>query len=284
MMKRALFFLKVSRPGLWFQTLWLYLLPTAGSDVLQSQAFWLGIIYMSFPLNFLIYGWNDMVDRKVDATNPRKDSFFFGARGSKEQLASLPWPMALAQLPFILVAFLLAGWQALLLILAMIGVNALYNLPEHGLRAKPPWELLNVLGMLLLIPFSSLLNQVPNISTAAYVYLGLFCIQAHLIGEIMDIEPDIKGGRTTTAILLGAPKTKILVMIIILAEALLLTFAFKEYLLASFLFACVPWLIFDLLVLGKKPYSRLQFSIMGAGLNLSGYASMIYVWLTGGLQ
>jgi len=92
---RLLFFLKVSRPGLWFQTLWIYLLPTSATSAWLSPPFWLGLVYVTFPLNFLMYGWNDIVDRETDRYNPRKDSFVWGARGSRPELESLPLPMAL---------------------------------------------------------------------------------------------------------------------------------------------------------------------------------------------
>ena len=49
-MSRALFLLKVSRPGLWFQTLWLYTLPTSQRDVFHSPIFWLGLLFVTFPL------------------------------------------------------------------------------------------------------------------------------------------------------------------------------------------------------------------------------------------
>ena len=107
-MRRAIFWLKVSRPGLWFQTLWLYTLPTSGLPIFHSPVFWLGLVYVTFPLNFLVYGWNDIVDFENDQQNPRKDSFLFGARGSREDLARLPVVIALVQLPF----FIAFNWLA----------------------------------------------------------------------------------------------------------------------------------------------------------------------------
>ena len=84
------FCLKVSRPGLWFPTIWLYLLPTVGHNSWIHIPFWLGLMYVTFPLNFLVYGWNDMVDENIDQFNPRKDSYLFGAKGKIEELRSLP--------------------------------------------------------------------------------------------------------------------------------------------------------------------------------------------------
>ena len=59
------FLLKASRPGLWFPTLWLYLLPLGGRLLPHAPLFWLGLLYASCPLNLLIYGWNDVVDREI---------------------------------------------------------------------------------------------------------------------------------------------------------------------------------------------------------------------------
>ncbi|MEM8907345.1 MAG: hypothetical protein AAGD05_05815, partial [Bacteroidota bacterium] len=81
MLQQGLFWLKVSRPGLWFATLWLYFLPTSQMSLLHSWPFWLGLVYVTFPLNLLVYGWNDIVDQPIDAFNPRKDSYWFGAKG-----------------------------------------------------------------------------------------------------------------------------------------------------------------------------------------------------------
>ena len=55
MLSQLLFYLKVSRPGLWFATIWLYMLPTSGNEaILSSNPFWVGLAYVCFPLNFLV--------------------------------------------------------------------------------------------------------------------------------------------------------------------------------------------------------------------------------------
>jgi 4-hydroxybenzoate polyprenyltransferase len=63
------FQLKASRPGLWFPTIWLYMLPLAGQP-LTGVAFWVGLLWCSFPLNHMVYGWNDCVDAETDRQNP----------------------------------------------------------------------------------------------------------------------------------------------------------------------------------------------------------------------
>jgi len=283
-MTQWLFFLKASRPGLWFQTVWLYLLPAAGTDALDTIVFWVGLAYCAFPLNFLIYGWNDMVDTATDALNPRKDSFLWGARGTPEQLQRLPLPMALAQAPFWLYFIWRDGWWTTLLLVGIALANALYNLPQRGWRGRPPLELVNALAMLLILPLSAALNGTPPLSPFAYVYLAVFCLQAHLIGEVMDLEPDRASGRATTALLLGRRPAKLVIMGLVIAAGTLLWAVFHQVLLACFLYLAALWLVYDLAALDRKPYSRGQFTLMGIALNLSGYGSIAWLWLQGGLR
>src|SRR2546422_9377033 len=87
------FLVKAARPGFWLTSIWFYLVPVGGRQVLDQAEFWLGLVYVSFPLGLLIYGWNDVVDFDVDRFNPRKGTYLFGARGTPERLARLPWRM-----------------------------------------------------------------------------------------------------------------------------------------------------------------------------------------------
>jgi 4-hydroxybenzoate polyprenyltransferase len=278
------FLLQVSRPGLWFQTIWLYLIPTSQRpELLWSWRFWLGLVFVTYPLSLMVYGWNDVVDAPIDRLNPRKDSWFFGARGSLEQLRRLPpWIVAVVA-PFV-VAFLLLELRAGLAVAGMVVVNALYNLPRHGLRGMPPFELVNQLGYLLVLLFSITLNGVPLLPSATVAYLALFCTHAHLIGEIMDIEPDRASGRRTTATVLGARATKLLVVALVGFESAFLIWRFDELLLGLFLAAGVLWLLIDLVVFDPaRGYSRAQYRLLGWGLNLSGFGSVVWLWMRGSL-
>jgi len=83
--------LKISRPGLWFPTIWIYLVPFSFQDAFwEEPVFWLGFLFVTFPLNYLVYGLNDYNDYKADAVNERKGNFLFGAKSTQLQLASLP--------------------------------------------------------------------------------------------------------------------------------------------------------------------------------------------------
>ncbi len=282
MLNTFLFWLKVSRPGLWFATIWLYILPTSQMDILHSWPFWFGFFYICFPLNFLVYGWNDVVDRKIDALNPRKDSFLFGARGSEEQLSQLWKPMLIVQVLTYPILIWWGGWRMLLLLAGLVLVNALYNWPERGLRTRPPWELLCQFGYILIIPLSIWLNHTPALPWPTYAYLLLFAIQSHLMGEVMDIEPDRKSGRVTTATQLGVQKTKLLIIAIVTAEVLILFTVFQEYLFGGMLAFGLLWLLIDLLLIFKtKTYTLRQMQLFGLMSNIVALLSMAYVWYSG---
>lgn len=279
-----LFLLKVSRPGLWFQTLWLYLLPTAGRpDLLRTAPFWIGMAYVLFPLNFLVYGWNDLVDADIDRLNPRKDSFLFGARGTPAQLRRLP-PLLVGCQLFCLALLTAIDWRLGAVLLAITIINGLYNLPgQAGLRGRPPLELINQLGYLLILPLGAWLNRVALPPMAAFGYLVLFCTHSHLVGEIMDIGPDRASGRSTSAVWLGARATKAVVIALVVIEGGLLCTRFRDYVLGGFLLLGSLWLVFDLSWNQNRAYTRFEFHLFGLGLNAAGFASMAWVWETGTL-
>src|ERR1700745_2505119 len=117
----ARFLIQVSRPGLWSTTALFYLLPLGRADSLHSGRLWLGLIFILFPLGLLLYGVNDLADAEADQLNPRQGTYLFGSRAAREQLASLKWHIAVAQLPFFVAFYWLVGprilwWYAILLL------------------------------------------------------------------------------------------------------------------------------------------------------------------------
>jgi len=283
LINKLLFWLKVSRPGLWFATVWLYMLPTGQMDqVWTSIPFWIGLFYVTFPLNFLVYGWNDMVDVETDKINPRKDSFWFGAKGTEEQLVELWKPILIVQLLIGPVLLYFVGWPMLWLLLTFVVINGLYNLPKNGLRSRPPLELFCQVGYVMTALFSVYINDTQQLPWQTYLYLLLFAWQSHLIGEVMDIEPDRKAGRRTTATILGMKKAKLFIIAIVAVEVMLLFFVFKTYIFGSMLLGGLVWLLLDLFFIYKtQKYSLEQMKLFGMLSNVVAMVSMSYVWYTG---
>ena len=279
--REALFLVKVARPGFWTTSLWFYLLPLGQRHVFGQWTFWLGLFYVMFPLGLLIYGWNDLVDAETDRLNPRKGTFLFGARPNEAQLAALPWWMAAVELSFAAAFVCLLGPKALAWVAAMVFATMIYNWPPPGLKGRPPFELLNQAGYLLVFVLSSWLNGVPQLPWQTFLFGTLFAMHAHLFGQIMDVEPDRLSGRRTTAVLIGTVPAKVLISTLLLAEGVLVYLGFHDWLIAAFLAASAGWFTLDALLLWRaRTYRPVEMRCFLLGWNAVAVVSMGWVWST----
>lgn len=277
--------LKISRPGLWFATVWIYLVPLSFDDKFWEQpTFWVGFFFVTFPLNYLVYGLNDFNDVASDQVNERKGNFLFGAKASKENLRKVPIRITLAVLPFIVYFTIEVGQYMFLLLFVMIVVNIMYNFPPIKIKERPPFEILIQVGYVLISVFSVLLNDVEMIPWQTLLYLSLFAFQAHIAGEIMDIEPDILSRKKTTATLIGRKKTKYLMIGLLAVEVYILSSWFNDYILAGILAIFAFWMILDVTIFFKgDPYSQPQMKLFGFGMNVVAIFTMIWVIYSGNL-
>jgi 4-hydroxybenzoate polyprenyltransferase len=280
------FLLKVARPGFWLTQLWFFLLPLAQTPVLASPRFWLGVVYITFGLGFILYGWNDLVDAETDRLNPRKDSFLFGARGTSAQLRRLPWQIALVQLPFVVAFIWMDGLRMLGWFAALVGATALYNhFPPSGLKGRPPFEVLNQAGYLLVFVLSSWLNQVPLLPRPTFVFGALFAMHSHLFGEIMDVAPDRAAGRRTTATIIGVRATKFLIAAFLLCESALVWAYFENgYVTGGLLVAALVFVTDAAVLWRERPYSPAYMRAAFVAWNLAAAGTMLWLWHTAALS
>ena len=275
----AVFLLQASRPGLWLTAIAFYMLPLGQRAVFHSLAFWLGAVYVSFPMGLLLYGWNDIVDYEADRLNPRKGTFLFGARGTREQLRRLPLRIALVQLPFVVAITMLGGTKMLLCFTGMMAAAALYNWPRYGFKARPPLEILNQAGYLFVFLLSSWINDAPLLPWATLLFGALFAMHSHVFGEVMDLEPDRAAGRRTTATVIGRVPAKLLMTVLMLAEAGLVARFFGAKALAGFLLVSAAWFVVDATVLWRsRPYSNRQMRFFLLAWNAIAVISMPWLW------
>ncbi|MFD2822830.1 UbiA family prenyltransferase [Lacinutrix iliipiscaria] len=277
--------LKISRPGLWFPTIWIYLVPFSLSvNFWESTNFWIGLLFVTFPLNYLVYGLNDFNDMKSDTINKRKGNFLFGAKSSEKQLSSIPRKVLFIITPFIIYFTYVSGFKMLLLLLFMILVNVIYNFKPFRIKERPPFEICIQFGYVFTAFFSIQLNDLSMLPWQTILYLTLFAFQAHVAGEIMDIEPDLQSGKKTTATIIGRKKTKLLMLFLLILEIYVLSFWFQDYVLAGFLTLFSMWLILDVFIIFKeKPYTLHQMKLFGIAMNISAILSMFWVLYSGKL-
>lgn len=277
--------IQISRPGLWFPTVWIYLVPfTLADKFWEDIPFWVGLFFVTFPLNYLVYGLNDYNDIESDKVNNRKGNFLFGAKASRLYLNKVPKRIALVLLPFMVYFTIESGVYMLLLLLFMIGVNILYNFPPFRIKERPPFEIFIQVGYVTTALFSIILNDLAMIPWETILYLCLFAFQAHIAGEIMDIEPDSLAGKKTTATLIGRTNTKYIMILLLLVEVYILSVWFQDYVLAVFLAIFSIWMILDVFIFFKdKPYTLPQMKLFGLAMNFSAIGSMIWVLYSGKL-
>lgn len=152
--------LKISRPGLWFPTIWIYLVPFGNQENFwKLPLFWLGLFFVAFPLNYLVYGLNDYNDEEADAVNKRKGNFLFGAQASRKHLDGLLKKITTVVLPFILVFTYVSGLKMFLLLTFMVVVNILYNFKPFRIKERPPFEILIQMGYVTTAFFATELNN-----------------------------------------------------------------------------------------------------------------------------
>jgi 4-hydroxybenzoate polyprenyltransferase len=278
------FLLQVARPGLWSTTAMFYLMPLGHADIWRSAKLWLGLIFVLFPLSFLLYGVNDIVDAETDALNPRKGTFLFGARGAREQLAALKWQIAAVQIPFAAAFYFLIGprilgWYAVLLVAV-----GLYNAPGIAWKGRPPFDVLIQSSYLLVFVLSSWLNRVQQLPWQTFLFGAMFAMHSHVFGEVMDIEPDQRSGRRTTATIIGRVRAKFLIAAFMTTETILVWTYFRDWIIAGFLALGALWFLMDAKLLwNDRAYTPREMRLFLLGWNATALLGMFWNWTHGTL-
>ena len=269
---------KVSRPGFWPTHVWFYLLPFAQLDMFGSWAFWLGAVYVCFPMGLLTFGWNDIGDFATDSINPRKDSFLFGASPDSQMRTVLPWYIIAIQIPFLIAFISIAGWKMAGWFVAFIAANGCYN--TLGFKKMPWLDLLNQTGYLLVFVLASWLCSVDQLNAPAMVFSALFAMHSHLFGQIMDIDEDRSGGRRTTAVMIGVRNSKLLLVALLVVEAAIAFTFFRGTMVSWFMLAAACFFLVDALV-GPKRYPLFFVTAFFIAWNLIAIATMHIIWRYG---
>lgn len=213
---------KVSRPISWVNTAYpfaaTYLVLGGGIDPL----FILGTLFFLIPYNLLMYGVNDVYDYESDIRNPRKNSI----EGAAEAKSFHPTILRAAYgltLPFLLGLFLFTGWQADLILLAVMFFVVAYSL--KGLRFKEIPFLDSVTSSIHFVGPMLYAIALFGFDERAWPYaiaLFLWGVASHAFGAVQDVIPDRKGGLASIATVIGARATVWMSTLMYLAASLLM--------------------------------------------------------------
>ncbi len=235
---------------------------------------------MTFPLNFLVYGMNDLVDEDVDRSNPRKGNFIYGAKIDRTDRAGLPIAIVLSNIvPLFVIGILTHEWIYLgSWLLAAFGVNFIYNNKPFQFSRKFPYEVPTmVVGHLMIPLLSCRINQLPVPGAGSWVFNVLLLMRSHIWLEFADISCDKKEGKRTFAVVFGPKIAFRTVICLTVLESLVAYFLLQSPLLGLFsLFGVVVFSVStkDNKVKEEKVHVSISQSIVGAAL-------MMYIWKQG---
>ena len=268
-------------PGFWLTAGWFYLFPLGRSHLWQTPHFWFGLFFVMFPFGLFIYGWNDLMDAEVDRLNPRKGSFLFGPKATDEELRKLPWMIACVHLPLLCYLGLAIDSRFFWWYLILTAATAIYNYPRVGFKNWPVLDVLNQAGYLLVFTFSSWINHTPSLHWKTMAFGVMFAMHSHLLGQIMDLEPDRQAGRRSTAVCFGRMTTKYLIAAMMAAESLLVL-QLGDLVVAGFLALGALWFVADArLLFGHRPYPGFLMRLFLIGWNAAAVLSAPWVWMQG---
>jgi 4-hydroxybenzoate polyprenyltransferase len=208
--------IQVSRPGFYHISVALYLCGAASDPwaLLSCRAI-LGLLFVVFPLNLIVYGMNDLRDVDIDKYNARKGGIY-GAQASVEELQEC---LKIGVCSCLLCTPLLANdivwamtWSA-----AVIGVNWVYNFGPT-LSRVPILDMFPPLGYLLIIPFGSKVTFLPHLPLWTMAYLVGITLRTQLWFQRFDAEADIAVGKRTTASALGSQVAAVLLFVMLGCE------------------------------------------------------------------
>lgn len=211
MSRPALFWL-VSRPRFWLYLAGPYAVGFAAgastlSDLLGSS-FWAHLLYFLVPANLFLYGVNDLADADTDRLNPKKDSreHRLGA-GERGDLAIAVGVCAAAGVVLALAA---PSGAHRALMLAFLGLGALYSVPPARLKSRPFLD--SASNVLYAVP--GFLGYVQSAGAlppaAALLGAASWTAAMHLFSAVPDIAADHEAGIRTTAVALGARRSLLL--------------------------------------------------------------------------
>ncbi|WP_265112474.1 prenyltransferase [Halosolutus halophilus] len=199
---RLAYLLTLSRPRFWLYLAGPVLVGVAyaadGVGDLVSPATAVLFAYFLLPANVFLYGINDVYDREIDATNPKKEDREARYRGQRWVPAVVTGCAVLPILFLPLVQSTAWPWLAAFLVL-----GTAYSAPPARFKTTPLLD--SISNGLYVAPGAAAYAAVAGTQPPLLAIGGgwLWAMGMHTFSAIPDIEPDRATGIRTTATVLG---------------------------------------------------------------------------------
>ncbi len=203
-MSRLTFLIQVSRPVIWPVLPLVYVLGLNASQAAVSAAAIVQLLLLTFPMNLVGCGLNDIYDYESDRHSPRRRAVWGAIVQDDDR--PLIFRASLAMIPLIVLgACLTKNWDNIMATVSLALVAWLYSVPPIRLKERPPLDsLANGVGYFLL-PFvmGYSLNADPRTMPLRYYLLALCVCGVHALATAADFEADRAAGHRTLAVAFG---------------------------------------------------------------------------------
>jgi 4-hydroxybenzoate polyprenyltransferase len=203
-MDRALFLIQVSRPIVWPVLPLVYMLGLHAAEAEWNLAAIVQLIVLTFPMNLIGCGLNDIFDYESDRRSPRRRLVWGVVVGSDDR--SLIWRVCVAMMPLVVFSGMATrNWNNFVATVALVLVAWLYSVPPARLKERPPLDsLANGLGYFLLpLTMGYSLGADPRTMPLRYYLLALSVCGVHALASAADYDADNAAGHRTIATVYG---------------------------------------------------------------------------------
>jgi 4-hydroxybenzoate polyprenyltransferase len=203
-MDRALLLIQVSRPVVWPVLPLVYSLGMHAARAELSIAAILQLFVLTFPMNLIGCGLNDIFDYESDRRSPRRRLVWGAVIGSDHR--PFIWRACIAMMPLVLLSGTATrNWNNFVAVVALVLVAWFYSVPPVRLKERPPLDsLANGLGYFLLpLIMGYSLGADPRTMPVRYYLLALSVCGVHALATAADYDADKAAGHRTLATAYG---------------------------------------------------------------------------------
>jgi len=246
-MARLLLLIQVSRPIMWPVLPLVYCLGMQAAHVAPNAVAIAQIVLLTFPMNLIGCGLNDIYDYESDLRSSRRRTIWGAVIRPEDR--TFVWEACIAMMPVVVFGGCISrNWDNFVTTVSLVLVAWLYSVPPMRLKERPPLDsLANGIGYFYL-PFAmgySLGADIRTIPTR-YYFLTLCVCGVHALATALDYEADRAAGHRTIAVVAGRRAAAALAFAAFLSTWLLVDFqtpAVRAYIVACTLATMAATLI-----------------------------------------
>ena len=203
-MDRFELLLRVSRPIVWPVLPLVYALGLNAAGAAWSVATIVQGLLLTFPMNLIGCGLNDIYDIESDRRSGRRRAI--GAAAVRAEDRPLVWRASLWMVPLVVAgAVVTQNRYNIAATVAHIAIAGVYSVPPLRLKERPPLDsVANGFGYFLL-PFvmGYSLGADPTAMPLKYYLLALAVCGIHALATAVDYDADLAAGHRTLAVAFG---------------------------------------------------------------------------------